>query len=223
MKFLDLRRHIRLMCLVFCFALMPCASARIQSVDSKRLDQASSYAYHKNYREAYSHFKQMADSGCPYSQCILGLMHKKGLGVSKDPGKAVAWFEMSAQQGFADAERWLGHMYLTGEGVTKDQKKGSEWLKKAAAHGVAEAQWELGNLYSKSDAPLRVAEGKEWLKKAAAAGLQKAQNTVAKLPPITSNSYQGSPDSYSAGVTNIQQAWGGYAGVANALQVSASQ
>jgi hypothetical protein len=223
MNFLGLQRQMRILCLVFCLASMPLASATIRSVDTKRLDQASSYAYHKNYSAAYSHFKQMADKGCPYSQCILGLMHKKGLGVSKDPGKAAAWFEMSAHQGFADAERWLGHMYLTGEGVAKDQKTGTQWLRKAASQGVAEAQWELGNLYIKSDAPREVAEGKEWLKKAASASLQKVEETAASLPPITANSYQGSPNSYSTGVSNIQQAWGGYANVAKALQGTASQ
>jgi len=223
MNFFDLRRQISLICLVLCFALVPCASAKVISVDHKRLDQACSYCYKKDYPQAYSHFKQMAENGCPYSQCILGIMHKDGVGVPKDPAKAVEWFRLSAHQGFADAERWLGHLYLTGQGVPKDPAKAREWLKKAAEHGVVEAQYELGNLEAKSDIPAQVAEGKEWLKKAGAAGLQKVEDTVAQLPPIPGGSYQGASNSYSAGLSNIQEAWTGYANVAKSLQDATSQ
>jgi TPR repeat protein len=217
MNFLDLRRQIGALCLVFCFALMPCASAKVPSIDHQHLDQACSYCYHKDYPQAYSHFKKMADNGCPYSQCILGLMHKDGVGVPKDPAKAADYFRLSAHQGFADAQRWLGHLYLTGQGVPKDPAKAKEWLQKAATHGVVEAQYELGNLESKSDIPSVVAEGKEWLKKAAGEGLQKVENGVAQLPPIPGGSYQGAPNSYSEGLSNIQEAWTGYANVAKSL------
>jgi TPR repeat protein len=211
--------------LVFCLASSLFWTPAFAKIENKEalLEQASLLARHKKFSDAYTHFKKLAEHGCPYSQCVLGIMHKNGIGTEKDAVAAAGWFEQSAHQGFADAERWLGHLYSIGEGVPKDEAKAAEWLREAAKHGVVEAQYELGNLLAKSDAPEKLAEGGEWLKKASEKGLEASETAVEKIPPVTSSGYQGDPNSYSTGVTNITQAWQGYTNLAKTLQTTTSQ
>ncbi len=109
-------------------------------VDTTQLDEASRLISSKHYYRGYVKFKSMAQHGCPFSQCILGIMHQKGLGVKKNPAQALYWFKKSAQQGFADAEHRLGLMYYYGDGVRKNLSLAKQWLSKAADHGVENAK-----------------------------------------------------------------------------------
>jgi hypothetical protein len=194
-----------------------------QAVETKplhetQLESGAQLVKEKKYPEGYKAFKKMADGGCPYSQCVVALMHKNGVGVKKDPKLAFEMMQRSAHQGFADAQRWLAEMYLKGEGVKPDRKKALEWFEKAARNDVVEAQYKLGHMYRKSGLPELKDRGAEWLSKAEKTGVADIEKGASKIPPIPVSGYSGSSGSYTNGVTNIAQSWGGYSALAKSLQ-----
>ena len=185
-----------------------------------QLQSGAKLIQEKKYSEGYKEFKKLADGGCPYSQCLVGLMHKDGIGVKKDAHLAFEFMQRSADQGFADAERWLGEMYFKGEGVPQNRKKALAWFEKAAKNDVIEAQYKIGHMYRKSGLPELQAKGADWIAKAEKTGVADVEGEVAKVPPIPVSGYAGSSTSYTNGVSNIAQSWGGYSSLARSLQAT---
>jgi TPR repeat protein len=187
------------------------------NADINGLNGASVAVQKKNYKEAHVQFEKMANHGCPYSQCALGIMSTKGVGTPKDLKQAVYWFQKSADQGFVDAERRLGMLYLGQNGMPRDPKMAIPWLKKAALHGVVSAQQELGKLGVTDWGQNAVANGKEKLSE----GFNKAQQLAAAVPEISGG--QEYPNSeFAQGASNIHQSWDGYANVAKSLDTAIS-
>jgi TPR repeat protein len=183
-----------------------------------QLQSGAQLVKEKKFPEGYNAFKKMADGGCPYSQCVVALMHKNGVGVKKDPKLAFEFMQRSAHQGFADAQRWLGVMYLKGEGVAPDRKKALEWFEKAARNDVVEAQYHLGHMYRNSGLPQLKEKGAAWISKAEKNSLANIEKGASKIPPIPVNGYSGSSNSYTNGAANIAQSWAGYSDLAKSLQ-----
>ncbi len=128
------------------------------SADSNRLQHAGNLLNAKHYRRGYVSFKNMAQHGCPYSQCILGILNQKGLGVKKSAVRAQYWFQKSAQQGFADAEHRLGLMYYYGDGIKKDLTLAKQWLTRAANHGVVDARELLAQIPGESNVSNQISQ-----------------------------------------------------------------
>lgn len=189
-------------------------AAEQNEANEAELQKCSKLIEEKHYKEAYQGFKKLADNGCPYSQCMVGMMTRKGLGIPKDPKAALTYFEHSAKQGFGDAQRWLGEMYLKGEGTSTNRQKALEWFEKAARNDIVEAQYKIGHLYRTSGAADLKARGTAWLAKASKTGIADLENQVNKVPQIQ---YSGSPNTYSNGLTNLARSWGGYAAAAKNL------
>lgn len=61
----------------------------------------------------FQYFSKAANLGDPVGQSGLGLMYLKGLGVPKDPLKALNYFTMAADQGWVDGQLMLGNMYFS--------------------------------------------------------------------------------------------------------------
>ena len=57
----------------------------------------------KNYKEAISLYRGLAEQGNPVGQYNLGILYEKGLGVPTDVEQAKIWFQKAADQGDADA------------------------------------------------------------------------------------------------------------------------
>jgi len=57
----------------------------------------------KNYKEAVSLYRTLAEQGNSVGQYNLGILYEKGLGVSTDVEQAKVWFQKAAYQGDADA------------------------------------------------------------------------------------------------------------------------
>jgi len=204
---------------------MLCGQLRLpaQAVETKplhelQLESGAQLVKEKKYPEGYKAFRKMADRGCPYSQCVVALMNKKGVGVKKDPRLAFEFMQRSAHQGFADAQRWLGEMYLKGEGVAPDRKKALEWFEKAARNDIVEAEYKLGHMYRKSGLPELEQKGAAWISKAEKTGVNDLKQGASKIPPIPVTGYSGSSSSYTNGVTNLAQSWAGYSSLAKSLQ-----
>ena len=83
--------------------------------------------------------KNDAESGDAEAQNNLGVMYKKGLGVSEDYAEAVKWYRLAADQGYGYAQGNLGVMYHDGRGVPQDYGEAFAWFSVAAAFGDANA------------------------------------------------------------------------------------
>ena len=58
----------------------------------------------KEYAAAAKLFRPLAEKGNAVAQYRIALMHKMGLGVSKDRKQAQKWCRLAAKQGNADAQ-----------------------------------------------------------------------------------------------------------------------
>ncbi len=102
-----------------------------------------------DYKVAFEAWLPLAKSGDAKSQNNLGILYRKGRGVSKNAEKAFEWYERAAKQGFAKAQYNLALLYKSGQGVTRDLAKSVRWIELSARNGYARAQYELGIRYEK--------------------------------------------------------------------------
>ncbi|EKS35255.1 tetratricopeptide repeat protein [Afipia clevelandensis] len=98
----------------------------------------------KEYAAAAKLFRPLAEKGNAVAQYRIAMMHKMGLGVSKDRKQAEKWSRLAAKQGNADAQVLLGSLYYKGDGKESDAiAKAYMWYDIAAAQGNDEAKKEL--------------------------------------------------------------------------------
>ncbi|WP_430734410.1 tetratricopeptide repeat protein [Helicobacter suis] len=57
-------------------------------------------------------------------------MYLKGIGISQDYQKSLAYFQKAADLGNIGAYNNLGVMYCNGQGIPKDRSKAIEYFKK---------------------------------------------------------------------------------------------
>ena len=66
----------------------------------------------------------------------LGNLYLEGIGVDRDPAKALEYALRAGEGGFADSQNRVGYIYAEGVlGETRDSALALEWFKKAAAQG----------------------------------------------------------------------------------------
>jgi TPR repeat protein len=99
------------------------------------------------YEVALAEWVPLAEQGDIDSQNTLAAIFKLGLGVKKNPEKAVKWYRLAAEQGDAAGQYGLGTMYAAGEGVPQDYNVALKWFNLAAAQGDVAAQFNLGLMY----------------------------------------------------------------------------
>jgi len=58
----------------------------------------------RNYATALKEWRPLADQGDAHTQFNLGLMYRKGQGVTQDDAGAVRWYRKAADQGAAAAQ-----------------------------------------------------------------------------------------------------------------------
>ena len=91
-------------------------------------------------------FGSLADKN-PSAQYWLAHMTELGLGMPRDPAKAVELYKKAAGQGLNAAELRLGEIYLDGDLVTPDFALAKTYLEKSAYQGDAHAAMLLGQMY----------------------------------------------------------------------------
>uniref|UniRef100_A0AC34F8N3 DZIP3-like HEPN domain-containing protein n=1 Tax=Panagrolaimus sp. ES5 TaxID=591445 RepID=A0AC34F8N3_9BILA len=115
----------------------------------------------QNLEKAFENFAIAAEMGYGGAMLNLAIAYDDGLGVEKNPEKALFWYLKvaegkshndirnvpEAQQGFAEAQYNLAVKYHMGNGVVKDIEKAVHWYKKAADNGFVAALYNLGTLY----------------------------------------------------------------------------
>jgi hypothetical protein len=135
--------------------------------DKEKLEKASADCSDGKYKEGVEEFRQLANEGCPFAQCILGVMYQNGKGVSKNVHIAIGWYSKSAKQGNPIAEEHLGEIYQYGEqGIRPDKKAAARWYRRAAHHGSQKAQVALFKMFINSHVGGEATEGRLWLEQA---------------------------------------------------------
>jgi hypothetical protein len=126
----------------------------------------------KEYAAAARLFRPLAEKGNAVAQYRIALMHKMGLGVSKDRKQAQKWGRLAAKQGNTDAQVLLGSLYYKGEGSESDDiARAYMWYDVAATQGNADARKELAAITSQLN-PQQIAEARAKAQKCAASGYE---------------------------------------------------
>ncbi|WP_394176954.1 tetratricopeptide repeat protein [Thalassotalea litorea] len=66
------------------------------------------------------------------SYCKLGRIFDRGIGVERDPKKAISWYEAGARLNDGNCLLDLSYLYYKGDGIEKDINKAIELAEKAA-------------------------------------------------------------------------------------------
>ncbi|MHB9139996.1 MAG: tetratricopeptide repeat protein [Victivallaceae bacterium] len=104
-----------------------------------------------------------------------------GLGVAKDPAKALELFRKSADMGNDKAQFVMGQRYYDGNGVPQSNLKAFDYFKKSADQGNEKAQYRLALMYKAGLAvPKDQMKAFDYFKKSADQGNEKAQFEVAQ-------------------------------------------
>lgn len=96
---------------------------------------------------ALAEFRAAYDQGHVRAGEILGRLYQMGVGVERNPAKAVSLFEAGAKKGDPYAQYSLGKALILGNGTKQDVARGMELLTKAAESGHTYAMNQLGFEY----------------------------------------------------------------------------
>ena len=124
-----------------------------------------------DYATALREWRPLAEQGDALAQYNLGLLYRKGRGVSQDDVQARQWYTKAATQGQAKAQFNLGTLYFNGEGVPKDYQQALRWFRLAADQGEALAQTKIAIMYDDGQGvPQDIVQAYKWYSLAATNG-----------------------------------------------------
>lgn len=130
------------------------------SVANASWEEATKAFAKKEYQAALKLFRPLAEKGNALAQYNIALMHRMGLGVTKDQREARKWSRLAAKQGNANAQVMLGSLYAKADGgESADVPRAYMWYEVAAEQGNAEAKKELAVL-TKELTPQQIADAK---------------------------------------------------------------
>lgn len=128
-----------------------------------QLKQAEQAFQAGDNQAAVTSFSRLADKNNPVAQYWLAHMTELGLGVPRDPAKAIELYKKAAAQDLDAAELRLGEIYLYGNLVPPDFAQAKTYLEKAAYHGDVRAAMLLGQMYRVTiGAPANPMEAYAW-------------------------------------------------------------
>jgi len=102
-----------------------------------------------DYQRAAHLFTNLANKNDPTAQYWLGHMTELGLGVKRDPAKAIELYRKATAGNITAADLRLGEIYLDGNLVPPDFVRAKTYLTRAADRGNAEAAMLLGKMYDR--------------------------------------------------------------------------
>ena len=127
--------------------------------------------YFSDYKQAYVHWKPLADSGHADAQANLGWLYQMGLGLNRNLEQASLWYHKAAKHGQAVAQNNLGVMYEQGLFHTKDIKQAIYLYRRSAENGYRYGQY---NLAVQLDSLKQISEANSWYIQAAQQGVEAA-------------------------------------------------
>jgi TPR repeat protein len=124
-----------------------------------------------DYDTAGKAFSDLAGKGNGVAQYWLGYMTELGLGIARDPRKAVALYEQAADRGVLAAELRLGEIFMRGDTLPPDFRRAKIYLDRAAYHGNARAALGLSEIFQHGlGVPANSVEAFAWAEVAALEG-----------------------------------------------------
>jgi TPR repeat protein len=137
----------------------------------------------EDYATALREWRPLAEKGDALAQYNLGVLYRKGRGVTQDDVQARKWYDKAAVQGHAKAQYNLGTLYFNGEGVPKDYQQALRWFRLAADQGEAVAQTKIAIMYEDAQGvPHDLVQAYKWYSLAITSGDKPAtllRNTLA--------------------------------------------
>ena len=112
------------------------------------INPKDSSEYEERIKENFASWVDGISESDWLSQVYAGRIYEFGIGVNKDPRKAVEFYEMASNNGSVRADFLLGFMFRDVE-VIKDYEKSLSFLKKADELGYYAAAGQIGELYRK--------------------------------------------------------------------------
>ena len=109
-----------------------------------------------DYVKAAYWLELAAAQGLPKAQTNLGYLYLQGLGVERNPKRAVELYRAAAEMGEPAAQANLGNAYFYGanealyydSGIASDYMKAFEWYRRSAEQGNGVAQSLLARSYA---------------------------------------------------------------------------
>jgi uncharacterized protein len=152
-------------------------SSRLSRSWSTATELAGAASVRKDYVNALSIYRPLANKGNAVAQTRLGVMYQNGRGVPQDYAEAARLYRLAADQGMAPAQAELGVMYFRGEGVPQNDAEAVRLYRLAAQQDYAAAEMMLGLTYRDGLAGVtqNYAEAVKWYTPAAEQGLPEAQ------------------------------------------------
>lgn len=148
------------------------------------MNQAQLYATAKDLlsrkqsREAFALYEQLAQSGDPNCQVMIGWMYYEGLGVEKDEGIALKWFEGAAHLGSKVGAFYCGKHAL----ISHKYDDALRWLNASANHNFGPSLLWLGLVHLRGlGVPKDQARGIDYLRRAASTGNFPAERELSLL------------------------------------------
>ncbi len=89
----------------------------------------------KTDEEIFALFLDQAKAGNPRAQFYIGVAYTTGVGVARDPAKALEWIRAAAELGVTSAQGSLGLLYMLGDGAPRDPVAAEQWFIIAAELG----------------------------------------------------------------------------------------
>ncbi|AWB66155.1 sel1 repeat family protein [Saccharobesus litoralis] len=135
-----------------------------------------------DFLTARAEFEALVEKNYAPAMYHLAELYAKGLGVAKDPSKALALYTQAADLQLPEAIFKLGVMYKEGIGVERDLAKAVFWFKRAALKDMVAAQFNLGVMYSNGQGVTRdYKQAFDWYVKAASNNSSSAQFNLALM------------------------------------------
>ena len=108
--------------------------------------------------------KRARAKGSPDEMLSIGNRYLRGIGVKRDPSKAVGWLKRSAELGNAKAQYALGILYNKGLGIPQNLIKAYKWFSLADIRGHHKASAYRGKLKSQLSTK-QILSVNEWVAK----------------------------------------------------------
>jgi len=137
--------------------------------------------FHHDYRAAALTLGALAENGHAPAQFRLGMLYRLGLGVPRNPRRAVYWFDKAARQDDVGGQYWLAESFRRGAGVPVSPELAFEWFHRLAERGYAPAQYQVALAYADGRGIARdESAAAHWLRRASAGGYPDAARRLAR-------------------------------------------
>ena len=125
----------------------------------------------RNFPKGIRHLTKSAEMGFSTAQATLGMIYFTGIGVKKNPDKAIKWCASAAGDKHPLGMFYLGMAYSIGDGIPINDDYALRWIRAAADRQLTMAQLTLGMKLATGDGTKKNLElAVQWLRRAAAQG-----------------------------------------------------